>query len=148
MVPAFHLLKRDIQAVGVARERRRDVEVPGGASPTRMPCPLGRVAQWESARFTRERSQVRNPPRPSSEGPASVGLSSLMGSLDCGAFALGFGSPVPIGAQSTPLTRASGDLPSGLLRLRPVERIWPLAYSRRRSAPFRPERKRSRASQR
>ena len=26
--------------------------------------PLGRVAQWESARFTRERSQVRNPPRP------------------------------------------------------------------------------------
>src|SRR5262249_45357203 len=24
----------------------------------------GRVAQWESARFTRERSQVRNPPRP------------------------------------------------------------------------------------
>ena len=25
---------------------------------------LGRVAQWESARFTRERSQVRNPPRP------------------------------------------------------------------------------------
>ena len=25
----------------------------------------GRVAQWESARFTRERSQVRNPPRPS-----------------------------------------------------------------------------------
>ena len=27
-------------------------------------APLGRVAQWESARFTRERSQVRNPPRP------------------------------------------------------------------------------------
>src|SRR5436190_22437252 len=24
----------------------------------------GRVAQWESARFTRERSQVRTPPRP------------------------------------------------------------------------------------
>ncbi len=28
------------------------------------PCESGRVAQWESARFTRERSQVRNPPRP------------------------------------------------------------------------------------
>jgi len=28
-------------------------------------APSGRVAQWESARFTRERSQVRNPPRPS-----------------------------------------------------------------------------------
>ena len=27
-------------------------------------CASGRVAQWESARFTRERSQVRNPPRP------------------------------------------------------------------------------------
>jgi hypothetical protein len=32
--------------------------------------PPGRVAQWESARFTRERSQVRNPPRPSHERPA------------------------------------------------------------------------------
>jgi hypothetical protein len=29
--------------------------------------PPGRVAQWESARFTRERSLVRNQPRPSSE---------------------------------------------------------------------------------
>ena len=29
----------------------------------------GRVAQWESARFTRERSQVRNPPRPLAEEP-------------------------------------------------------------------------------
>ena len=27
--------------------------------------PPGRVAQWESARFTRERSLVRNQPRPS-----------------------------------------------------------------------------------
>ena len=39
-----------------------------------LQCPfhrLGRVAQWESARFTRERSQVRNPPRPSSDGPVS-----------------------------------------------------------------------------
>jgi hypothetical protein len=35
--------------------------------------PLGRVAQWESARFTRERSQVRNPPRPPQESPATAG---------------------------------------------------------------------------
>ncbi len=33
------------------------------ARPNRLRAP-GRVAQWESARFTRERSQVRNPPRP------------------------------------------------------------------------------------
>ncbi len=32
-------------------------------SPRKLDAP-GRVAQWESARFTRERSQVRNPPRP------------------------------------------------------------------------------------
>jgi hypothetical protein len=37
----------------------------------------GRVAQWESARFTRERSQVRNPPRPSWKA------------LHCGAFCVG-----------------------------------------------------------
>jgi hypothetical protein len=35
-----------------------------------VPARSGRVAQWESARFTRERSQVRNPPRPFFEGPA------------------------------------------------------------------------------
>jgi hypothetical protein len=32
--------------------------------PLQCPFHRGRVAQWESARFTRERSQVRNPPRP------------------------------------------------------------------------------------
>ena len=37
-------------------------------------APLGRVAQWESARFTRERSQVRNPPRPLPGRPATAGL--------------------------------------------------------------------------
>src|SRR4051794_11947864 len=31
----------------------------------------GRVAQGESARFTRERSQVRTPPRPSEKAPLS-----------------------------------------------------------------------------
>ena len=36
----------------------------GGAAASTIRPPLGRVAQWESARFTRERSQVRNPPRP------------------------------------------------------------------------------------
>jgi hypothetical protein len=47
----------------------------------------GRVAQWESARFTRERSQVRNPPRPL-ETP-------------------GFGvTPVPIGAKTPPSAKA------------------------------------------
>jgi hypothetical protein len=48
-----------------------------GARPTLSLA--GRVAQWESARFTRERSQVRNPPRPSSEGPAWARSSSLWG---------------------------------------------------------------------
>ncbi len=43
------------------------------AEPNRL-RPSGRVAQWESARFTRERSQVRNPPRPSSESPVSTGV--------------------------------------------------------------------------
>ena len=41
--------------------------------------PPGRVAQWESARFTRERSQVRNPPRPSSELIAPWPLLSTAG---------------------------------------------------------------------
>ena len=36
---------------------------PGARAPNRIGR-SGRVAQWESARFTRERSQVRNPPRP------------------------------------------------------------------------------------
>ena len=48
---------------------------------------LGRVAQWESARFTRERSQVRNPPRPSSGSPAAAGLSSFTGSPSRGVYA-------------------------------------------------------------
>jgi len=34
----------------------------------------GRVAQWESARFTRERSQVRNPPRPSDKVKRRKGI--------------------------------------------------------------------------
>jgi hypothetical protein len=38
--------------------------------------PSGRVAQWESARFTRERSVVRNPPRPLREG---LQMASLFG---------------------------------------------------------------------
>jgi bifunctional DNA primase/polymerase-like protein len=41
--------------------------VPARARGTQKPNRIkasGRVAQWESARFTRERSQVRNPPRP------------------------------------------------------------------------------------
>ncbi len=46
-------------------------------SAARLAGPWGRVAQWESARFTRERSQVRNPPRPSLGRPAFAGLSSF-----------------------------------------------------------------------
>ena len=39
----------------------------------------GRVAQWESARFTRERSLVRNQPRPSENIPAKrLFLGSLL----------------------------------------------------------------------
>jgi hypothetical protein len=36
----------------------------GGHKPRKLGL-RGSVAQWEGARFTRERSQVRNPPRPS-----------------------------------------------------------------------------------
>jgi hypothetical protein len=39
--------------------------------------PPGRVAQWESARFTRERSLVRTQPRPSREALQIAGLSSF-----------------------------------------------------------------------
>ena len=39
----------------------------------------GRVAQWESARFTRERTVVRNHPRPLSEAPASAGGFGILG---------------------------------------------------------------------
>ena len=42
-------------------------------------APAGRVAQWESARFTRERSQVRNPPRPF-PGPIERAAASCHGS--------------------------------------------------------------------
>ena len=39
----------------------------------------GRVAQWESARFTRERSLVRNQPRPSSKCLLSEWFSAACG---------------------------------------------------------------------
>ena len=38
----------------------------GFTTPATYDQAAGRVAQWESARFTRERSLVRNQPRPSS----------------------------------------------------------------------------------
>ena len=56
--------------------------------------------------FTRERSQVRNPPRPSSEAPASAGVSS---SSDVSAETSAGGvwpTVVPNGAQSWPSTSA------------------------------------------
>src|ERR1044071_8952514 len=50
-----------------------------------------------SSRFTRERSQVRNPPRPSSESPAAAGLSSFSGSTS----RIGSeGSAGPLGSSS------------------------------------------------
>jgi len=48
--------------------------------------------------FTRERSQVRNPPRPSSEAPASAGVSSFWG--DGAAGANGATMPAPVGAAA------------------------------------------------
>ena len=49
---------------GQQRHRARRLPTPPAPpNPNRISRP-GRVAQWESARFTRERSQVRNPPRP------------------------------------------------------------------------------------
>jgi hypothetical protein len=62
-----------------------------GSAAFTISVPLGRVAQWESARFTRERSQVRNPPRPL-ERPASGVILS--------------GVPVPIGAKTPPSAKA------------------------------------------
>jgi hypothetical protein len=49
--------------------------VPRNSSATSRPlydAGSGRVAQWESARFTRERSLVRNQPRPSRRAPAKT----------------------------------------------------------------------------
>jgi hypothetical protein len=69
-----------------------DTAAAAGAPPAfTIPVPLGRVAQWESARFTRERSQVRNPPRPLESPDSGVPF---------------VGVPVPNGAQSRPSTRA------------------------------------------
>src|SRR5438445_11516637 len=62
--------------------------------------PSGRVAQWESARFTRERSQVRNPPRPLRESPADAALLSSPGDRFTQARAAGFGHQCPISAYS------------------------------------------------
>ena len=56
--------ERPLRTVGRAIAPAMDVAVPAGPTASTIRRPLGRVAQWESARFTRERSQVRNPPRP------------------------------------------------------------------------------------
>jgi hypothetical protein len=75
---------RPVRAPALKRRRRRTsrptrasgtfahdaAAAAGGPAAFTIPVPLGRVAQWESARFTRERSQVRNPPRPL-DGPGS-----------------------------------------------------------------------------
>ena len=51
-------------AMGSSDAESTPGEAPNNAHANRIRA-SGRVAQWESARFTRERSQVRNPPRPS-----------------------------------------------------------------------------------
>jgi hypothetical protein len=58
--------------------------VPG--RPARLWRPLpGRVAQWESARFTRERSLVRNQPRPWLDGAVSgpLGPAGAVSGIRC-----------------------------------------------------------------
>src|SRR4051794_4485201 len=68
---------KPVGEVDEARER----EARGGAAwaPPLQSLSPGRVAQWESARFTRERSQVRNPPRPCKEGAAKRRFSRPLG---------------------------------------------------------------------
>ncbi len=66
----------------------------------------GRVAQWESARFTRERSLVRNQPRPSVKAPLSAGFSSFSGGSISAPKSVDW-APVPIETGFGPLTRAS-----------------------------------------
>ena len=48
------------------------------ADQNKRPC-SGGCSSLPSSRFTRERSQVRNPPRPSVGSPASAGLSAVWG---------------------------------------------------------------------
>jgi hypothetical protein len=71
--------------------------------------PLGRVAQWESARFTRERSQVRNPPRPLVDStPVGILIRSRRQP----------GTPAPEAGPLKPATRAPRAHPPGRLRVR------------------------------
>ena len=66
------LLRRLAEALRASvRSRQRATDQAAGAETDRGPTPsrpiipsAGRVAQWESARLTRERSLVRNQPRP------------------------------------------------------------------------------------
>lgn len=60
----------DRPSTGVA-EPTNDPAAPRRRGGRTIAVPLGRVAQWESARFTRERSQVRNPPRPLETSPGA-----------------------------------------------------------------------------
>ena len=67
------------------RGRRSAPEVISPSGPSRSRVAIcrqgGRVAQWESARFTRERSLVRNQPRPSSQEARDVRPRRVTGSL-------------------------------------------------------------------
>ena len=57
------------------RLRRRSSARPNPSKPNRI-RPRGHVAQWESARFTRERPVVRNHPCPSGVSPLSKPISA------------------------------------------------------------------------
>src|SRR5215210_306731 len=74
----------------------------GEARPSYAGGRPGRVAQWESARFTRERSLVRNQPRPSSELPAKRPFSWPPVDLDSR----------PVTAPNVPLGHSLGQSPA------------------------------------
>src|SRR6187200_471804 len=81
----------------------------GSPAPFTIPVPLGRVAQWESARFTRERSQVRNPPRPLRRPDSGVTLS---------------GVPVPNGGQSPHREDRARLIGRGELEAYKIRKVW------------------------
>ena len=60
----YRVLRTWSSTLGPGDRAARAAATLGDLPASTIAVPLGRVAQWESARFTRERSQVRNPPRP------------------------------------------------------------------------------------
>ena len=103
-------LKAELVRVSIPHRRARGRTRDGRCCSRRRTAstirrPLGRVAQWESARFTRERSQVRNPPRPSARKPRS-------GRFLCASGTLPQSGRSPDGSARGSVARASGRLDS------------------------------------